>query len=160
VTAQALKSDPILISQELHAGTPTCGWRAGSIEVDLERRELRVGGERVALQELPLRLLALVLERGGRPVSRRELQERLWPGYDWPSFERNLNTAMRKLRQAIGDDARDPRLVGTLRTSGYRWIGPAPRTLAPAANAHVLEVEPATMARPAGGLRVLWLASP
>ena len=159
MTAQALKSDPILTSPEFHVGTHTCGWRAGPIDVDLERRELRVGGERAALQELPLRLLALVLERGGRPVSRRELQERLWPGYDWPSFERNLNTAMRKLRLAIGDDARDPKLIGTLRTSGYRWIGPAPQTLPPAANAEGVEAEVAPAPRAAGPSRKVWLGT-
>ena len=149
MTAQALKSDPILTSPEFHAGAPTCGWRAGPLEVDLERRELRVGGARAVLQELPLRLLVLIVERGGRPVSRRELQERLWPGYDWPSFERNLNTAMRKLRQAIGDDARDPKLIGTLRTSGYRWIGPAPQPLPQAANSEAVEGEAGEAGLPA-----------
>ncbi|HSE11636.1 MAG TPA: tetratricopeptide repeat protein, partial [Rudaea sp.] len=49
--------------------------------------------------------------------------------YDWDSFERNLNTAVRKLRQAIGDDAREPRLIETMRASGYRWIGQAPVAL-------------------------------
>src|SRR5207342_298247 len=80
-------------------------------------------------QETPLRLLCLLFERGGRPVARRELHEALWPRYEWDSFERNVNTAVRKLRQAIGDDAREPRLIETMRASGYRWIGPAPREL-------------------------------
>jgi hypothetical protein len=53
----------------------------------------------------------------------------LWPRYEWDSFERNVNTAVRKLRQAIGDDAREPRLIETMRASGYRWIGPAPDAL-------------------------------
>ena len=108
---------------------PVRGWRAGDLIVDLELRRLYRGGRRVVVQETPLRLLCLLLERGGRPVSRRELHETLWPRYEWDSFERNVNTAVRKLRQAIGDDAREPRLIETMRASGYRWIGQAPDAL-------------------------------
>jgi DNA-binding winged helix-turn-helix (wHTH) protein/tetratricopeptide (TPR) repeat protein len=108
---------------------PVRGWRAGNLIVDLELRRLYRGGRRVALQETPLRLLCLLLERGGRPVARRDLHEALWPRYEWDSFERNVNTAVRKLRQAIGDDAREPRLIETMRASGYRWIGQAPEVL-------------------------------
>ena len=111
------------------AEIPVRGWRAGDLVVDLELRRLYRDGRRVALQETPLRLLCLLLERGGRPVARRELHEALWPRYEWDSFERNVNTAVRKLRQAIGDDAREPRLIETMRASGYRWIGPAPDAL-------------------------------
>jgi DNA-binding winged helix-turn-helix (wHTH) protein/tetratricopeptide (TPR) repeat protein len=105
------------------------GWQTGDLTIDLELRRLYRGGRRVALQETPLRLLCLLLQRGGRPVARRELHEALWPRYDWDSFERNLNTAVRKLRQAIGDDAREPRLIETMRASGYRWIGQVPDAL-------------------------------
>lgn len=105
-------------------------WRAGDLIVDIELRRLYRAGERIVLQETPLRLLCLLLERGGRPVSRRELHRQLWPRFGWESFERNLNTAVRKLRRAIGDDAREPKLIETLRASGYRWIGPAPIGLA------------------------------
>ncbi|HET7065466.1 MAG TPA: winged helix-turn-helix domain-containing protein [Rudaea sp.] len=111
------------------AETPVRGWRAGDLIVDLELRRLYRDGRRVTLQETPLRLLCLLLERGGRPLARRELHEALWPRYEWDSFERNVNTAVRKLRQAIGDDAREPRLIETLRASGYRWIGQAPGAL-------------------------------
>ena len=111
------------------AEIPLRGWRAGDLVIDLELRRLYRDGRRVALQETPLRLLCLLLERGGRPVARRELHEALWPRYEWDSFERNVNTAVRKLRQAIGDDAREPRLIETMRASGYRWIGQAPEAL-------------------------------
>jgi len=111
------------------AKLPVRGWRAGDLVVDLELRRLYRNGHRVVLQETPLRLLCLLLERKGRPVARRELHEALWPRYEWESFERNVNTAVRKLRQAIGDDAREPRLVETMRASGYRWIGSAPDAL-------------------------------
>jgi DNA-binding winged helix-turn-helix (wHTH) protein/Tfp pilus assembly protein PilF len=105
------------------------GWRAGDLIVDLELRRLYRDGRRVTLQETPLRLLCLLLERRGRPVTRRELHEALWPRYEWESFERNVNTAVRKLRQSIGDDAREPRLIETMRANGYRWIGQVPDAL-------------------------------
>ncbi len=111
------------------AETAVRGWRAGDLVIDLELRRLYRDGRRIVVQETPLRLLCLLLERRGRPVARRELHESLWPRYEWDSFERNVNTAVRKLRQAIGDDAREPRLIETMRASGYRWIGPAPEAL-------------------------------
>jgi DNA-binding winged helix-turn-helix (wHTH) protein/Tfp pilus assembly protein PilF len=132
MTEQVLNSD---LHLNYPAGLPGSaeitlrGWRAGELVVDLELRRLYRDGRRVALQETPLRLLCLLLERGGRPVARRELHEALWPRYEWDSFERNVNTAVRKLRQAIGDDAREPRLIETMRASGYRWIGQAPDAL-------------------------------
>jgi DNA-binding winged helix-turn-helix (wHTH) protein/Tfp pilus assembly protein PilF len=129
MTEQVLDSDLHLNSS---ADTPKSvprGWRIGDLTVDLELRRVQLGGARVVLQETPFRLLCLLLERGGRPVSRHEMHHALWPRYDWESFERNLNTAVRKLRRAIGDDAREPRLIETLRASGYRWIGPTPREL-------------------------------
>jgi len=133
MTEQVLDSDLYLNSSDYvpgQAGVQTPhGWQAGELIVDIDLRCLYQAGDRVTLQEMPLRLLCLLLERGGRPLSRRELHERLWPRYGWDSFERNLNTAVRKLRRAIGDDAREPRLIETLRASGYRWIGATPSPL-------------------------------
>ncbi|HZP67155.1 MAG TPA: winged helix-turn-helix domain-containing protein [Rudaea sp.] len=131
MNAQVAESDPNLIAPE-NAVAPA-GWRAGNLVVDLALRRVSRDGERVPVQEMPLRLLCLLLERGGRPISRRELHETLWPRYGWDSVERNLNTAVRKLRRAIGDDARPPILIETLRANGYRWIGPAPQALAASA---------------------------
>jgi DNA-binding winged helix-turn-helix (wHTH) protein/Tfp pilus assembly protein PilF len=129
MTEQVLDSDLHLNSPADTPKSAARGWRVGDLTVDLELRRVQLGGARVVLQETPFRLLCLLLERGGRPVSRHEMHHALWPRYDWESFERNLNTAVRKLRRAIGDDAREPRLIETLRASGYRWIGPAPREL-------------------------------
>jgi len=126
---QVLDSDLHLNSAEDTLRSAPRGWRAGDLVVDLELRRVRIGAERVVLQETPFRLLCLLLERGGRPVSRHEMHHALWPRYDWDSFERNLNTAVRKLRRAIGDDAREPRCIETLRASGYRWIGATPDAL-------------------------------
>ncbi|HEX7111321.1 MAG TPA: winged helix-turn-helix domain-containing protein [Mizugakiibacter sp.] len=105
------------------------GWRAGEFELDLVLRQLRRAGRRVPLQEIPLGILARLYERRGLPVTRQELHDAFWRRYDPDSFERSLNTAMRKLRQALGDDARAPRLIETLRANGYRWIGPTPQPL-------------------------------
>lgn len=129
MTGQVLESDRHLTPMLDTPKSAVRGWRAGDMVIDLELRRVQLGGERIVLQETPLRLLCLLLERAGRPVSRRDMHHSLWPRYDWESFERNLNTAVRKLRRAIGDDAREPRLIETLRASGYRWIGPAPREL-------------------------------
>jgi DNA-binding winged helix-turn-helix (wHTH) protein len=130
MTEQALDTDLRLNSAADTPKSAARGWQAGDLVIDPELRCVRRGGERVVVQEIPFRLLCLLVERGGRPVSRRELHEKLWPRYDWGSFERNLNTAVRKLRRSIGDDAREPRLIETLRASGYRWIGPPVQELA------------------------------
>jgi DNA-binding winged helix-turn-helix (wHTH) protein/Tfp pilus assembly protein PilF len=98
-------------------------WRAGDLLIDTALRRVERNGERLVLQDIPFGILLCLLEREGLPVTRKELQEQFWAAYDWDSFERSLNTAMRKLRQAIGDDARAPRLIETMRASGYRWIG-------------------------------------
>ncbi len=126
---QVLESDQHLNSAADMPKSAVRGWCAGDLVIDLDLRRVQFAGERVVLQETPFRLLCLLLEREGRPVSRRDMHHALWPRYDWDSFERNLNTAVRKLRRAIGDDAREPRLIETLRASGYRWIGPLPRAL-------------------------------
>ena len=112
---------------------PRC--RCGPLVIDFELGRVDRNGESVVLQPIPLRILAMLLERPGRPVSREQLHRAIWPAYPLDSFERNLYTAMRKLRRAIGDDARTPALVETLRAKGYRWCGPAPIPDDPGQNA-------------------------
>jgi DNA-binding response OmpR family regulator len=84
--------------------------RFGTFEVDLESRELRKHGMLVRLEEKPFRILQLLLEQAGRVVTRRALREKLWPdthvGYD-----QNLNTAVNKLRELLGDSAQSSRFV-------------------------------------------------
>src|SRR3569832_1788531 len=103
MTDQALHSDLHLNCSDHTDAPPLRAWQAGDLVVDLELRELWRERERVVVQDIPLRLLCLLLQRQGRPIARRELHQALWPRYDWDSFERNLNTAVRKLRRAIGD---------------------------------------------------------
>ena len=98
--------------------------RFGSLELDLATGELRKGGVRIKLQEQPFQVLRALLERPDEVVTREELRERLWPGDTFVEFDDGLNTAVRKIRQALGDSADNPRFVETLPRRGYRFIAP------------------------------------
>ncbi len=97
--------------------------RLGDFEVDLEAGELRKHGRKLKLQEKPFQILTILLERPGRVVSREELVKRLWPDDTFVDFERGLNTAIRKLRSALGDSAEKPHYIETVARRGYRFIG-------------------------------------
>src|SRR5437867_3057483 len=94
--------------------TPRRILRFGSFEVDLASGELRRQGLKISLQDQPFRLLALLLERAGEVVTREELRDKLWPADTFVDFDHSLNTAVRKLREALGDSAETPRYVETL----------------------------------------------
>jgi DNA-binding winged helix-turn-helix (wHTH) protein len=96
----------------------------GLFELDLQARELRKSGIRIKLQEQPFQILSMLLERPGEIVSREELQKRLWPGDTFVDFDLSLNSAVKKLRQALNDDSENPRFIETLYRRGYRFIGP------------------------------------
>jgi TolB-like protein/DNA-binding winged helix-turn-helix (wHTH) protein/Tfp pilus assembly protein PilF len=103
----------------------------GSFEVDIASGELRRQGLKIRLQDQPFRLLVLLLERAGDVVTREEVREKLWPVDTYVDFDHSLNTAVRKLREALGDSADAPRYVETLARRGYRFIAPvAPRRTA------------------------------
>jgi DNA-binding winged helix-turn-helix (wHTH) protein len=95
----------------------------GLFELDLDARELRKSGVRIKLQEQPFQILAMLLERRGEIVTREELQKRLWPQDTFVDFDLSLNSAVKKLRQALGDDSANPRFIETLYRRGYRFIG-------------------------------------
>src|SRR5687768_5599485 len=97
--------------------------RFGNFELDVRSRELRGSGACVRLQEQPLEILRLMLERPGAVVTRDELRRRLWPEGTFVDFEHSLNAAVKRLRAALGDDADHPRFVETLPRRGYRFIG-------------------------------------
>jgi TolB-like protein/DNA-binding winged helix-turn-helix (wHTH) protein/Tfp pilus assembly protein PilF len=135
----------------------------GSFEVDLASGELRRQGRSIHLQEQPFRLLALLLERPGQVVTREELRDKLWPADTFVDFDHSLNTAVRKLREALGDSAEAPRYVETRARRGYRFIAPltepagAARAVVPV-DARRATVAPPPAARPrlpAGGLLVI-----
>jgi Tol biopolymer transport system component/DNA-binding winged helix-turn-helix (wHTH) protein len=98
--------------------------RFGVFEVDLRSGELRKQGLRIRLQEQPFRILTLLLERFGEVVSREELQQKLWPEGTLVDYDKGLNIAVKKLRDALGDSAENPRFVETLARRGYRFIAP------------------------------------
>src|SRR5579864_1952680 len=99
-------------------------FRFGSFEVDPYSVELRRAGVRVRIQKQPLQLLAVLLERTGQVVTRQELQKRLWPGDTFVDFEDGLNTAVKKLREALGDEKEHPQFIETIPRTGYRFITP------------------------------------
>src|SRR6266704_4331052 len=98
--------------------------RFGAFDVDLRSGELHKDGVKVKLQEQTFRLLALLLEHPGEVVTRDELRHRLWPGDSFVAFDDGLNTAIKKLRDALGDSAEKPWLIETLPKHGYRFILP------------------------------------
>ena len=101
--------------------------RFGVFEVDLSAGELRKNGVKLRLQEQPFQVLALLLERSGEIVTRDELRQKLWPSDTFVDFDHSLNTAINKVREALGDSASSPRYVETLARRGYRFIAPVQR---------------------------------
>jgi len=97
--------------------------RFGPFSVDLHAGELHKRGKKVKVQLLPLQLLGALLEKPGEVVTREELKSRLWPADTFVDFEHGLNTAIKKLRQALGDNPAKPALIETLPKKGYRFIG-------------------------------------
>jgi DNA-binding winged helix-turn-helix (wHTH) protein len=97
--------------------------RFGPFEADLVSGELRKKGVRLKLQELPRRILFLLLQEPGEVVARSDLQQALWASDTFVDFERGLNTAMSKLRDVLGDSAASPKYIETVPKRGYRFIG-------------------------------------
>jgi TolB-like protein/DNA-binding winged helix-turn-helix (wHTH) protein len=102
----------------------TAASRFGVFELDPSTGELRKKGLRIKLQGQPFKELVLLLDRAGEIVTREELHGHLWPSDTFVDFDRNLNKAIRKLREALGDSAGSPRFVETLPRRGYRFIAP------------------------------------
>jgi TolB-like protein len=96
--------------------------RFGPFELDLRAGELRREGSKVRLQEQPLQILAMLLERPGQVVTREELRNRLWPSDTFVDFDHSLNKAINKLRDALGDSADTPQFIETLPRRGYRFL--------------------------------------
>jgi cholera toxin transcriptional activator len=118
--------------------------RFGVFEIDLSAGELRKNGVKQRLQGQPFQVLTVLLERAGEVVTREELQQKLWPSDTFVDFDHSLNTAINKVREALGDSASSPRFVETLARRGYRFIAPV-QTDAPAPKPEI----PATTAPPA-----------
>src|ERR1043165_1920469 len=96
--------------------------RFGTYELGLQSGELRKAGARIRVQQQPLKLLEIMLERTGAVVSRDELRNRIWTDESYGDFDQAVNVAIAKLRAALGDSADNPRYVETLPRRGYRFI--------------------------------------
>src|SRR5215831_19293165 len=97
--------------------------RFGPFEFDAASGELRKQGIRIRLQPRPTAILRTLLETPGAVVTREELRRRLWPEDTFVDFESGVNTAVNRLRLALGDSADQPRYIETLSRTGYRFIG-------------------------------------
>jgi len=96
--------------------------RFGTFELDLGARELRKDGRRLRVQDQPFALLAVLLDQPGSVISREDLRTRLWPADTFVDFDHSLNTAVNKLREALGDSASNPRFIETVARRGYRFV--------------------------------------
>jgi TolB-like protein/DNA-binding winged helix-turn-helix (wHTH) protein/Tfp pilus assembly protein PilF len=141
--------------------------RFGTFEVDVPAGELRKNGLKVKLQAQPFQVLCMLVERPGEVVTREELRSRLWPGNSYGDFDHGLNAAVKRLRDALGDDPDNPRFVETLPRNGYRFIAttvsdaiqpeesesPQRRWILPVVAAALIVVAAVLFVLNAGGLR-------
>jgi Tol biopolymer transport system component/DNA-binding winged helix-turn-helix (wHTH) protein len=104
--------------------------RFGLFELNLRSGELRKAGARINLQEQPLRVLTVLLDRPGDLVTRDELRERLWPNDTFVDFDHGLNAVVNRLRDTLGDSADSPRFIETVPRRGYRFIAGVERQAA------------------------------
>jgi DNA-binding winged helix-turn-helix (wHTH) protein len=104
--------------------------RFGLFELDLSAGELRKQDHKIKLQDQPFQVLVLLLRRPGEVATREELQLALWPKDTFVEFDQGLNTAIKKIRLALGDSADNPRFIETLPRKGYRFIAPVDLTAA------------------------------
>ena len=111
------------ITSVASSATPQ-GVRFGPFELNLETGELRKQGIRIRLQPQPLAILRALVEQPGSIVTREELRGRLWPGDTFVDFESGVNTAVNRLRIALGDSAEHPHYIETMSRAGYRFIAP------------------------------------
>src|SRR5690348_13380848 len=142
--------------------------RFGHYEIDLRCRELRKHGNKIRLQEQPFQVLTMLLERPGDLVTRDELRSRLWPQDTYVDFDVGLNTAIRRLRDALNEKAGEPRYIETLPRRGYRFIAPvedvapAPTQAVPSLIGNVPPAEPCPTQNSAEKrhfLRPLWVSA-
>lgn len=141
-------------------------YRFGLFEIDVRNEELRKQGRRVRLRGRPFDILVLLLRRGGEAITREELRQELWAADTFVDFDHGLNSAVNRLREALGDSAEHPRFIETLPKRGYRFIAPitvvepaAPAappelTIDPVPNSRADPAAPAAESPAVSGLRV------
>jgi eukaryotic-like serine/threonine-protein kinase len=115
----------VVSSPNRRSGQTADSYRFGAFEVRVKAGLLLHQGTRVRIQELPLRMLLLLVEHSGEVVSRDQLRDHLWGARTFVEFDSNLRVAAAKLREALGDNAAQPRFLETVARRGYRFIGDA-----------------------------------
>jgi TolB-like protein/DNA-binding winged helix-turn-helix (wHTH) protein len=110
--------------------------RFGVFEVDLRSGELHKQGIKIKLHDQPFQVLAMLLEHSGELVTRGQLHQKLWPSDTFVDFDVGLNSAIKRLRDALGDSAETPRFIETLPRRGYRFIGQVTEATPERASAH------------------------
>src|SRR6202140_4371036 len=105
--------------------------RFGVFEANLRAGELRRSGIKVRIQEMPFRALIVLLKRPGEVIGLEELRLALWPEGVFVDFDQGISSAIRRLRDALGDSADNPVFIETVERRGYRWIAPTHVPAAP-----------------------------
>jgi cholera toxin transcriptional activator len=106
---------------------PAPRFRFGAFEADAATGELRRQGVRIKLNAQPFQVLVMLLERPGDLLTREEISRRLWPDGTFVDYEHGVNSAVNRIREALGDTASHPRFVETLARRGYRFVAPVER---------------------------------
>jgi cholera toxin transcriptional activator len=109
------------------APQPARRYRFGVFEADAATGELRRQGVRVKLNAQPFQVLFMLLERPGELLTREEISQALWPDGTFVDYEHGVNSAVNRIREALGDPASNPRFVETLARRGYRFVAPVER---------------------------------
>jgi TolB-like protein/DNA-binding winged helix-turn-helix (wHTH) protein len=124
--------------------TPNTVVLFGVFEADLRSEELRRNGVKVRIQDLPFRALKLLLSRPNQVITREEFRQTLWPGDVFVDFDLGIRSAIKRLRDALGDSADNPIFVETVDRRGYRWIAPTHFESQPAAGPELVDEDLAT----------------
>src|SRR5215471_13072311 len=106
-------------------GTAQPRVRLGDFELNLQSGELWSNGHRLRLPQQSFRILTILLKTPGEVVTREELRKELWPDNTFVDFEHGVNSAVRRLREALNDSAEQPKFIETLPRLGYRYLGPS-----------------------------------
>ena len=120
----------------------------GVFELDLRAGELRKRGIRIKIQEQPLQILGLLIECPGEVVTRDQIEKKLWNGDTFVDFDNAINSAVRKIRDALGDTSENPRFVETVARRGYRFVAPVNQHLTIASSVQEIAPTPAVLAVP------------
>src|SRR5438067_13493849 len=119
--------------------------RFGIFDADLQTGELHKNGVKVPLQGQPFQVCAILLQHSGELVTREELRRKVWPEDTFVDFDHALNTAITKIRIALGDEADNPRFVETLPRRGYRFIAPVQKAISEPVSTDVPQVRSARL---------------